>query len=305
MSRLLLIIPLLLAGLYCAQTAPARNELPGDTKELSIKIDGLKRTARVYVPAGYDDHALPVILLLHGSGSDGRSVAWQSRMSEAAQNRGFVAIYPDALPLDPEQPASSNNPRVWADGSGRGYSGSHPENDVKFMSQLVALVAREVTIDRSQVHIAGFSNGGSMTFRLATELPGLFHRVAVIAGVSWVHPATWKKQDLLYITGKKDYIIPPDRNIASLPHAPIQLQTSVNQTLLQWMDQCKAVKDQSGHYIPGDLAGRFKQFQCQNHSIEYLELPRTGHVWPGGQEDPVAELDATAVVVRFLLDRKS
>ena len=296
----------LVSVLISCHAAPSvnRSGLPGDMEELSLSIQDMKRTARIYVPAGYNKQKLPVIVLLHGSGSDGYSVARQSGMSLAAQQRGFIVVYPDALPLDPQKPASAQNPRVWADGTGRGFAGENPENDVIFIRGLLNRIFEDLPADPDQVHIAGFSNGGSMTFRLARELPELFRRIAVVAGVSWLEHMEGDKQDLLYITARQDSVIPPNKEISKLPHSTVDRSTSVSRTLMQWMDQCRSSRDASVLYLPRELQKRTQHFDCNDRVVQYLELPRTAHVWPGGQDDPVGELNATTYIVRFLLDGK-
>lgn len=291
------------ALLSCKGATPVSNGLPGSIRQYTVTIEGQKRSARIYVPAGYEESSLPVILLLHGSGSDGPSVENQSGMSRAAQRKGFIVVYPDALPLDPSRPPGPENPRVWADGTGRGYSGRNPQNDILFIQALHRHLKKELNIDASRFHLAGFSNGGSMSFRLATEMPELFGRLAVVAGVSWTEEKATKRPDLLYITGKQDTVIPPNRKIGQLPHATTDRTTSVSQTLLQWMDDCSARRS-TGPYLPMEIRHRSTMFRCSNHSVQYLELPMTGHVWPGGADDPVGELNATAYIVGFLLDRQ-
>lgn len=287
----------------CRAAPSVHPELPGEAQEFSIKIDDMRRTARLYIPSGFQSRKLPVIIVLHGSGSDGHSVAIQSGMSKAAQQRGFIAVYPDAMPLNPTQKAGPENPRVWSDGTGRGYAGEHPENDTQFIRALVDHLKRKLPVDETEIHITGFSNGGSMTFRLAREMPDLFSRVAVVAGVSWMQPMEWKRQDLLYITGRQDPVIPPNRTIRDLPYSTTERSTSVSQTLLQWMSQCHSGPSRRPD-LPPELQRKSQNFRCETHSVQYLELPRTGHVWPGGTDDPVSELNATTYIVRFLLDRR-
>ncbi|MCB1139838.1 MAG: hypothetical protein KDK23_13830, partial [Leptospiraceae bacterium] len=70
--------------LSCQGTLPVQTEgLPGEVREFTTSIHDHKRKARIYVPAGYEKR-LPVIVLLHGSGSDGISVEFQSGLSKAA-----------------------------------------------------------------------------------------------------------------------------------------------------------------------------------------------------------------------------
>jgi polyhydroxybutyrate depolymerase len=290
-----------LLAVGCQGIEPVQTDLPGEASILTVRVDGVKRTARFYEPAGYQNRPLPIIFVLHGSGSDSHAVAVHSRMSEAAQSRGFVVVYPDALPLDPTRQPGPENPRVWSDGSGRGFAGKNPENDIRFLSELMQRF-RGARYDTSNIHIVGFSNGGSMSFRVARELPHKVRRVAVISGVSWLDDIDWPRQDLLYITGGQDYVIPPDRPIRNLPFATIDRSTSVNQTLMQWMDRCRSDVASTRIALPRTLHSRSQSFQCSSHSVQYIELPRTGHVWPGGPDDTVAELDATNYVVRFLLE---
>lgn len=301
--RITLTVFVSLLILSCQGTLPVQSDgLPGEVREFTTSIQDQKRKARIYVPAGYEKK-LPVIVLLHGSGSDGASVEIQSGLSGAAQKKGFIAVYPDALPLDPTRPAGATNPRVWSDGSGRGFAGEHPQNDIEFLKKLINSMKKESNVDSNQIHLVGFSNGGSMSFRLAREIPEYFGRIAIVAGVSWIESTSRPSRDLLYITGRQDPVIPPNRKIEQLPNGNVDRSTSVSSTLLQWIDRCPSTDYGPG--LPPDLRHRSVMFNCTDYRVQYLELPRTGHVWPGGADDPTAELDATSYIVRFLLDRKA
>src|SRR5438105_3899225 len=53
------------------------------------------------------------VLMLHGAGGSGVLIGLQTGWTAKAEAEGFIAAYPDAMPVDPAQPASFlNNPRV-------------------------------------------------------------------------------------------------------------------------------------------------------------------------------------------------
>ena len=67
---------------------------PGDAR-LSIPADGLQRTLILHIPRGYTDRKpTPLVLNLHGSGSNATAQAAFSGMDATADADGFVVAYP-------------------------------------------------------------------------------------------------------------------------------------------------------------------------------------------------------------------
>jgi hypothetical protein len=85
----------------CGRRPPVR---PGRSGELEVPADpavsagATRRTYLVHVPAGYrPDRAVPAVLLLHGNGGSAADLDEVSGLSELADRRGFLAVYPQGL----------------------------------------------------------------------------------------------------------------------------------------------------------------------------------------------------------------
>jgi len=155
----------LVAAASCAPTSPS------DT----LVWQGRPRTYRVYRPAGRAAGArMPLLLALHGRGGTGAGMDGLTRgalRAEAAQRR-WLLVCPDGIG------------RGWNDGrppSGRGDRARVGVDDVGFLSALIDRMIADERADPSRVYLAGISNGGFMSLRIAIERSD---RVAAVAAVA-------------------------------------------------------------------------------------------------------------------------
>jgi polyhydroxybutyrate depolymerase len=127
----------------------------------TVEVDGVERSSRYLAPTrpspGRPD---PVIMLLHGKGSDGATVLDYSQMSSAADQLGAGIVLPEAIGGD----------HRWT------------ELDVPFLRTVLDQLGAERCIDRNRIWLAGLSMGGFTSARLACDLPGRFAAVAAVAG---------------------------------------------------------------------------------------------------------------------------
>ena len=141
----------------CASDQP-RAEADSTT---TVEVDGVERSSRYLAPTrpspGRPD---PVIMLLHGKGSDGATVLDYSQMSSAADQLGAGIVLPEAIGGD----------HRWT------------ELDVPFLRTVLDQLGAERCIDRNRIWLAGLSMGGFTSARLACDLPGRFAAVAAVAG---------------------------------------------------------------------------------------------------------------------------
>ena len=125
---------------------------PGQTSE-TIESQGTERTYRQFIPSGYDGGTpTPLVLNIHGLGSNGDQQATFTGMEELAEDEGFIAVHPHgegALPL-------------W-----NYVSADRATNDVGFISELVDALGERLCVDSSRVYATGISNGGLMSSTLA------------------------------------------------------------------------------------------------------------------------------------------
>jgi poly(3-hydroxybutyrate) depolymerase len=101
----------------------------------------------------------PLIVLLHGSGRDGKSLI--DPWTPLAKKEGFVIVAPDAM-----------TPQGWR----------VPDDGPDFLHDLVELLASQIDIDRRRVYIFGHSAGAGHGLVMALLESEYFAAVAVHAG---------------------------------------------------------------------------------------------------------------------------
>jgi polyhydroxybutyrate depolymerase len=140
-------------------------------REGSLEFDGLKRTYRVHVPASYDgSNPVPLVLVLHGGFSTGRIIERATGMSDFADKKGFIVVYPDGLNGHWNDGRKSPSHR-WGD-----------VDDVGFIRALITNLELSYNIDKKRVYACGISNGGMMSHRLGMEMTDVLAAIASIAG---------------------------------------------------------------------------------------------------------------------------
>jgi polyhydroxybutyrate depolymerase len=125
------------------------------------------RTFHVWTPASYDgSRALPVVLAVHGMGSDGRGFQRWFKM-ETFVDESAIVVYPDS------------EKTLW-DVNG--------ERDLEFFDAMIDGLAGGYCIDRARIFALGFSYGGKMVHHLGCKRTGRFKAISVGDG-SWADGA--------------------------------------------------------------------------------------------------------------------
>ncbi len=118
---------------------PVSEELPGDV-EMTFDAAGVERIYRIGVPADYDpDVPVPLVVNLHGSGSDASQASLYGDLPRRASERGMITVAPQAIDGQWELP-------------GEGA-------DADFLRTLVDDVEARYCIDQNRVHAIGMSLG--------------------------------------------------------------------------------------------------------------------------------------------------
>ncbi len=148
------------------QATPTAEGVKTDTLSLEITSGKVARYYRLHVPAGYQPGvALPLVFNFHGFGSNATEQETLSRMSDKADEAGFLVVYPDGLDAQ------------W--NTGPGAAG---ERDVQFVRDLIAVVSSQYSVDDKRIFATGFSNGGGMANRLGCDMAEVFAAIAPVAG---------------------------------------------------------------------------------------------------------------------------
>ena len=125
-------------------------------------------------PASATGVPLPLVVMLHGCTQDPDDFAAGTRMNEAADERGFVVLYP-------AQAAKANSSRCW-----NWFKHNHQQRG-RGEPALLAGMTRDVmqrhAIDPQRVYVAGLSAGGAMAAILGQAYPELYAAIGVHSGL--------------------------------------------------------------------------------------------------------------------------
>jgi poly(3-hydroxybutyrate) depolymerase len=150
------VITVAVAALACATFAHAEAKV---TKE-TLQSDGQNRTYYLFVPDNSQRQPMPLIVLLHGSGRDGRSL------------------------LDPWQPLAKKEGIILAGPESKVREGWGMRDDgPQFMYDLVETIKKNQPVDPKRVYLFGHSAGAIQALLMAVLESEYFAAVAAHAGV--------------------------------------------------------------------------------------------------------------------------
>jgi polyhydroxybutyrate depolymerase len=260
----------------------------------SLEVDGLRRSYLLYVPpARSAPQALPLVLVFHAAGGDGRGIARHTGFTELARREGFVVAYPDGIG------------GRWNDGRRAGG-----RDDVGFVRAILDSIRRELPVDSSRIYAAGISNGAMLLHRLACELPGVLAAIAPVAGG---FPASLSAR----CAGAEPVSVIAFHGTAdrSIPYAggggPRGQVLSAQRSVARWAEAGGCVGPPA-ETAPVDSVSDGTRLQRRGsggcaggREVVLYTITGGGHTWPGGPADAgragrvSREIDATRAIWEF------
>lgn len=163
----------------------------------------------LFVPNSYKkEQANPLLVVLHGLGSNPGQVIRYAGITKEAEKRGYVVVAPYGY-----------NNRGWygSHGKGRGIFGrgqNDPENlgelSEKDVMNVLEIVRKEYRIDDERIYLMGHSMGGGGTVYLGSKYPDIW------AGLAPLAPAVGGRRSILekmkhipviVVTGENDRLV--------------------------------------------------------------------------------------------------
>lgn len=140
----------------------------------TMEWQGFTRCWYEYVPESVKDSGdkAPLVVCMHGRGGTAQSFLSLSDMSRVAEERGFIAIFPEAG-VSQQRPNSLRNLLLW----NGNYQGEDID-DVGFVLKIVEGAKQRYAVDETRVYACGQSSGGMMTSELALKAPEVFAAVS-------------------------------------------------------------------------------------------------------------------------------
>jgi polyhydroxybutyrate depolymerase len=169
----------------------------------SVSVNGTDRTFTI---AGSVAQSEPLLIVLHGAGLNGRAAAQYTGMSPIAAANGFLVAYPNGS-LAADIPGELS----WNSGECCGAPARDGVNDLAFIRALIDDLVKTYPIDPRRIYLAGFSNGGMLSYQLACDPNTPIAGIAVVGGAFNVDRCSATAPvRVLIIHGKKDTTVPYD-----------------------------------------------------------------------------------------------
>jgi polyhydroxybutyrate depolymerase len=282
-----------------------------DWQSLTVQDNAPQQTPRsfiLYVPTSYTpDDPMPLVVLLHGRTASAVSQVYSSNMNAVAEREGFIALYPDAIDTE------------WSYGRGIAAYGGNMEDDEQFLHNLLDDIAQDVSVDNQRVYVAGLSNGGFMTQRLACTIQERFAAFASVAATAPYGIEQFCEGEdpapILMIHGRDDRIVPWD-GITRQTSAgrSVYFAAPVEQTVRFWQGHNGCGDDYLFETLPQvDEATTTNIYRARNcpddAQVVLYEVEGGGHVWPGVRpvESDVLgtsteDFNASEVIYEFFMD---
>jgi polyhydroxybutyrate depolymerase len=255
---------------------------PGDHTR-SLVVTDRQRNYLVHVPRSYDGaKPVPVVLALHGGGSNARQMQHFCGLNEKADAAGFLVVYPSGT-------GRTEQLLTWNGGNCCGYAKHEKVDDVDFVRKLLDDLEKAANVDADRIYATGMSNGAIMAYRLAAELSDRIAAIAPVAGpmgTNGCHPQ--RPVPVLHIHGTDDKFAPfqGGRGERSLSQTEFY---SVEHSIGCWVkaNGCQAepvVIEEKARIEDGTKVTRKTYGGGKDGSeVVLIEISGAGHTWPGRQ----------------------
>lgn len=290
---------------------PVNNITPG-THPFAITVDGVERSYFVHVPSSYDSaRKWPVVVMFHGGGGSAKTAMWETGWNNKSEKEGFLAVFPDGTRPDASRPASfRDNPQTWNDGSNRPNVGAVrcEAPDVEFVSAMLAELKLRFSVDEHRIYATGFSNGASMTFRVARELSPIIAAAAPVSGADWLNGTNPERAvALLYITGMADPLNPFRGGEIYIGNHFFGTKPATREMIANWVKIHGCPTKGRVVYDKDKATGIAYGLPGQPPKVVLYTIEGHGHHWPGGKSalperfagKNTAKIKATDIIWEF------
>ncbi len=254
------------------QPSVVKNTIVYSSDSGKLSNQGHIRTFYIYTPKSYNpSRPMPLVMVFHGDGGSGRSISTVTHFNDLAEQKGFIAVYPDAI----------NN--RWS----LSTKSSRKVDDGLFVASLIEGIQQTKNIDSTRIYATGFSKGAILAQALACQMP---NKIAAFASVAGSLPSRLKPScqahpvSMMMINGTKDQSVNYEGDATSQRLALISVPETVN--FWRTQDQCLSPvqNQQVSKPNPSHLLVKTSRYaNCRAGSeVMLASVVNGGHFWPGG-----------------------
>lgn len=161
----LLVSALTFAGLS------ARGAETDSLRPMSFTVDGVPRTALVYVPAVAKTNPTSLVFVFHGHGGSAQLAARSFHIERDWLEA--IVVYMQGLNTPGQLSDREGHETGW-----QGAPGGQGDRDLKFFDVVLAKLRQDYHVDTKRVYCTGHSNGGGFTYLLWLTRGNVFAAVA-------------------------------------------------------------------------------------------------------------------------------
>jgi polyhydroxybutyrate depolymerase len=174
----------LLALLSLASCAPPEERAPGRYVD-NLLVAGTDRSFVLRIPEKAKEKTpLPLVIYLHGWTATAAASEAYTNLPALGESEGFILAIPEGL----GKPQGWNV--GWIDLSGK------KQDEAPFISAVLDQTMKVTKVDPNRVYVCGHSNGGFLSYYLATKMPERFAAVGIMAGAIGMAPPNGERKML-------------------------------------------------------------------------------------------------------------
>lgn len=272
-----------MAGIVRAQPTE-----PSFDKKL-LEVGARTRTYLVHEPPQQSEsQPLPVVLALHGGGSNAAAMMRFSGLNETADQYGFFAVYPNGT-------GRYRGRYSWNAGNCCAYGQINQVDDVQFIRLLIRELKSFYPVDGRRIYATGMSNGAMMVYRLASELADEIAAIAPVAGAMAMNNCSPSQPvSVVHFHGKDDQFAPFEGGIGARSFLKIA-HISVEHTVRAWVVANGCDREPVRTLLPQKVSdGTSVRKQVygggeRGSQVSIYTIEGGGHTWPG-RESPLKQL---------------
>jgi polyhydroxybutyrate depolymerase len=233
----------------------------------TVNWEGLRRPYRLHRPPGPAGAPRPLVLNLHGLGSDAQQQEALSGIAALADREGFLVA----------EPEGTGREQSWNAGLCCGQALRRGVDDVGYIGAVLDDVASQESVDPARIFVTGFSNGGFLAHRLACEMSDRIAAIAPVAGVLGVDCAPKRPVSVLQFHGTADPLVPYGGGGPGFP--------PVSDVMAGWAhrDGCGSTRETT--FQAGDVTCEKFQGCPAGVGVELCRVDRGGHTWPSAASE--------------------
>lgn len=268
-----------------------------------------QRNYKLYVPSGYQNEPLPLIVMLHGCTQNADDFAAGTQMNALAETHNCIVVYPI-------QPQDANPSKCW------NWFKPEDQRHERGEPSLIAGITRDVMashrVDPKRVYVAGLSAGGAMAATMAHTYPDLYAAAGVHSGLP-VGCAHDLPSALAAMRGGKSKAVKAsrsgvlDRETTKVPlivfhgDADATVDFANAMELVRGFDVDASTPNQASVGVGGGRRYTVKRLESESGvNAELWTIHGAPHAWAGGSPrgsytDPAGP-NASAEMMRFFLE---